>query len=129
MSLPRQGTALLTSSHIHLPVQSCAMTLHQCHACRGRLQRVRVICTAALTNIALLVILYPEVLDRLEVVLMGGCMGTGNTGPVQEFNIQVICCNTGMAGRQGWGCPQQVTTGASLASQAAHEGLYEHCQH
>eukprot|EP00891_Asterochloris_glomerata_P006244 jgi/Astpho2/6244/Aster-03649 len=54
----------------------------------GRLQRVRVICTAALTNIALLVILYPEVLDRLEVVLMGGCMGTGNTGPVQEFNIQ-----------------------------------------
>ena len=79
------------------------MRLHPGHACRGRLQRVRVICTAALTNIALLVILYPEVLDRLEVVLMGGCTGTGNTGPVQEFNIQVICCNTGMAGGQGWG--------------------------
>ena len=67
---------------------------------------MRVICTAALTNIALLVILYPEVLDRLEVVLMGGCMGTGNTGPVQEFNIQVSCCSTGMAG--GLGCRHAV---------------------
>ena len=64
---------------------------------------MRVICTAALTNVALLVILYPEVLDRLEVVLMGGCMGTGNTGPVQEFNIQVICCSIDLAGGQGCG--------------------------
>lgn len=26
----------------------------------------------------------------IEVVIMGGCMGIGNTGPVMEFNIQVI---------------------------------------
>ncbi|KAL3155597.1 hypothetical protein ABBQ38_010852 [Trebouxia sp. C0009 RCD-2024] len=54
----------------------------------GRLQKVRVICTGALTNVALLVSLYPEVIPRLEVVLMGGAMGIGNTGPVMEFNIQ-----------------------------------------
>lgn len=55
---------------------------------RGRLQKVRVVCTGALTNVALLVSLYPEVIPRLEVVLMGGAMGVGNTGPVMEFNIQ-----------------------------------------
>lgn len=56
---------------------------------RGRLQKVRVICTGALSNVALLVSLYPEVIPRIEVVLMGGAMGVGNTGPVMEFNIQV----------------------------------------
>ena len=55
---------------------------------RGRQQRVRVICTGALTNVAMLVSLYPEVIPRLEVVLMGGALGVGNTGPVMEFNIQ-----------------------------------------
>ena len=68
---------------------------------RGRLQKVRVICTGALTNVALLVSLYPEVIPRLEVVLMGGAMGIGNTGPVMEFNIQASflqqhqCCPFG----------------------------------
>lgn len=36
----------------------------------------------------MLVSLYPEVIPRLEVVLMGGAMGLGNTGSVMEFNIQ-----------------------------------------
>lgn len=46
-------------------------------------------CTGALTNVALLFLLYPEVVPLVEVVLMGGALGLGNTGPVQEFNIQV----------------------------------------
>ncbi|EFJ39878.1 hypothetical protein VOLCADRAFT_100438, partial [Volvox carteri f. nagariensis] len=50
--------------------------------------KVRLICTGALTNAALLLTVYPEVVDWLEVALMGGCMGVGNTGPVVEFNIQ-----------------------------------------
>lgn len=54
----------------------------------GRTQKVRVVCTGALTNVALLVSLYPEVLPRIEIVLMGGAVGVGNTGPVMEFNIQ-----------------------------------------
>lgn len=47
------------------------------------------LCTGALTNVALLVSLYPEVIPRVEIVLMGGAVGVGNTGPVMEFNIQV----------------------------------------
>ncbi|GAB4819914.1 hypothetical protein N2152v2_006960 [Parachlorella kessleri] len=51
-------------------------------------QRVHLVAVAALTNVALLLMLYPEVLGMVEVVIMGGCMGVGNTGPVVEFNIQ-----------------------------------------
>ncbi|GLI71031.1 hypothetical protein VaNZ11_016148 [Volvox africanus] len=51
-------------------------------------RRVRLVCTGALTNAALLFTVYPEVVDWLEVAIMGGCMGVGNTGPVMEFNIQ-----------------------------------------
>eukprot|EP00775_Hariotina_reticulata_P008905 gene8905-9082_t len=52
-------------------------------------QKVQLICTGALTNAALLLLLYPEVQDMIEVTIMGGALGVGNTGPVQEFNIQV----------------------------------------
>lgn len=50
--------------------------------------RVRLVATGALSNVALLIILYPEVLEKVEICVMGGCVGVGNTGPVQEFNIQ-----------------------------------------
>jgi len=50
--------------------------------------KVVVVATGALTNIAMLLSLYPELTDDIEVVLMGGAMGKGNTGPVAEFNIQ-----------------------------------------
>ncbi|KAG2485147.1 hypothetical protein HYH03_016133 [Edaphochlamys debaryana] len=53
-----------------------------------RRERVRLVCTGALTNAALLLTIYPEVIDWVEVVIMGGAMGVGNTGPVMEFNIQ-----------------------------------------
>ena len=59
-------------------------------AFRLRQQRVRLVATAALTNVALLLTLFPTVVERdmVEVVLMGGCLGVGNTGAVTEFNIQ-----------------------------------------
>jgi inosine-uridine nucleoside N-ribohydrolase len=49
---------------------------------------VRLVCTGALTNAAVLLTVYPEVAAMVEVVLMGGAMGLGNTGAVMEFNIQ-----------------------------------------
>jgi len=49
---------------------------------------VRLVCCGALTNVALLLLLYPEVIGMVDLVLMGGAMGMGNTGPVAEFNIQ-----------------------------------------
>lgn len=51
-------------------------------------ERVALVATGALTNVALLLILYPEVTAMVDITLMGGAMGMGNTGPVQEFNIQ-----------------------------------------
>ena len=61
--------------------------ISRCYHERGG-QRVRLCATAALTNVALLLILYPEVVEMVEVVVMGGAMGIGNTAPVAEFNIQ-----------------------------------------
>eukprot|EP01129_Flabellula_baltica_P005420 TRINITY_DN1968_c0_g1_i1.p1 TRINITY_DN1968_c0_g1~~TRINITY_DN1968_c0_g1_i1.p1 ORF type:complete len:340 (+),score=74.09 TRINITY_DN1968_c0_g1_i1:42-1022(+) len=51
---------------------------------------VTLVCTGALTNAALLVTLYPEVLEKIEeIVLMGGAIGVGNMSPVAEWNIMV----------------------------------------
>ena len=56
--------------------------------CRG--QKVHIMCTGALTNVAVLLILFPEVLACIEqIVLMGGAIGSGNTNPCAEFNMQV----------------------------------------
>lgn len=52
---------------------------------------VTVCATAQLTNVALMLRLFPELLAEKKIaaiVLMGGAMGIGNTGPVAEFNIQ-----------------------------------------
>ncbi len=51
---------------------------------------VVLVATACLTNVALLLSVFPEITKKLkEIVLMGGALGIGNTGPVSEFNIQV----------------------------------------
>lgn len=43
-----------------------------------------------LTNIALFIAVYPQLLERIaRIVLMGGSMGQGNVSPSAEFNIYV----------------------------------------
>jgi inosine-uridine nucleoside N-ribohydrolase len=50
--------------------------------------RVTLVPTGPLTNVALLLARYPEVVSRIErVVLMGGAIGEGNVTPAAEFNI------------------------------------------
>ena len=53
-------------------------------------ERVHLVATGGLTNVALLLTLFPEVGERYleQIVFMGGALGLGNTGPVAEFNIQ-----------------------------------------
>lgn len=51
-------------------------------------QKIVLMATGALTNVALLIILYPEITEMIEIVIMGGALGLGNTGAVVEFNIQ-----------------------------------------
>ena len=49
---------------------------------------VTLVAIAALTNIVLLFVLYPEVKERIkEIVLMGGSITRGNKGVMSEFNI------------------------------------------
>ena len=49
---------------------------------------VVVIALAPLTNIALLLRMYPRVVEKIErVVLMGGAAGQGNATPTAEFNV------------------------------------------
>jgi inosine-uridine nucleoside N-ribohydrolase len=43
------------------------------------------VATGPLTNVALLLALHPDLVER--VVLMGGAIGEGNTTPAAEFNI------------------------------------------
>eukprot|EP00007_Cunea_sp_BSH-02190019_P008736 CAMPEP_0174231900 /NCGR_PEP_ID=MMETSP0417-20130205/2314_1 /TAXON_ID=242541 /ORGANISM="Mayorella sp, Strain BSH-02190019" /LENGTH=349 /DNA_ID=CAMNT_0015309863 /DNA_START=63 /DNA_END=1109 /DNA_ORIENTATION=+ len=51
-------------------------------------RKVTLVAVGCLTNVALLLTLYPEVRPLLErIVLMGGAMGVGNISPVAEFNI------------------------------------------
>ena len=49
---------------------------------------VRLVATGALTNVALLLACHPYVRRHLaDIVLMGGALGLGDTGPVAEFNM------------------------------------------
>ncbi len=56
---------------------------------------MQLVCTGALSNAALLLMLFPEVMPMIEVTLMGGCLGVGNTHPVAEFNIVVRAQHAG----------------------------------
>ena len=59
-------------------------------AIAARAQRVTLVPTGPLTNIALFLARYPELESKIErIVLMGGAIGEGNTTPSAEFNIWV----------------------------------------
>lgn len=60
------------------------------HVASHPTDKVTLVATGSLTNVALLLSVFPEVAaDLTEIVLMGGSCGRGNTGSVAEFNIQV----------------------------------------
>jgi non-specific riboncleoside hydrolase len=53
-------------------------------------EKVTMVPIGPLTNIALLLKVYPEVKDKLkEIVLMGGSASRGNKGVMSEFNVHV----------------------------------------
>ncbi|GAA5922298.1 trifunctional uridine nucleosidase/nicotinamide riboside hydrolase/nicotinic acid riboside hydrolase [Sporobolomyces koalae] len=54
-------------------------------------QQLNIVATGALTNIALFVTLYPELVrDKVaQIVQMGGAEGRGNRSPTAEFNILI----------------------------------------
>ncbi len=57
---------------------------------RSAEQKVTIIAIAPLTNIACLFIQYPEVIDRVErLLIMGGAVTGGNRAQAAEFNMRV----------------------------------------
>jgi len=68
-----------------LPARACdwiAQTIEQ------STRPLTIVATGPLTNIALLLALYPEVESAIDrIVLMGGSIGEGNVTPAAEFNI------------------------------------------
>lgn len=54
----------------------------------GKGEKIVVISTGPMTNIALFVSVYPDLLDAVEeFVFMGGGVGMGNRSATGEFNI------------------------------------------
>jgi inosine-uridine nucleoside N-ribohydrolase len=55
------------------------------------------VATGSMTNVAILVTLFPEVIDWLKaLVIMGGAISVGNVTPVAEFNIWVLLVRSGL---------------------------------
>lgn len=53
-------------------------------------EKITLVPIASLTNIALLLTMYPEVKEKIEeITMMGGSLTSGNTNTVAEFNIYV----------------------------------------
>jgi inosine-uridine nucleoside N-ribohydrolase len=51
---------------------------------------VTLIATASLTNYALLITVFPEIMKKIDkIIVLGGAIGVGNIGPVMEWNIMV----------------------------------------
>jgi len=51
---------------------------------------VTLIATGALTNFALLIVLFPEIMPKISrIILIGGAIGIGNIEPVSEWNILI----------------------------------------
>ena len=52
-------------------------------------EKVTIIATGPLTNVGMAISLYPEILDKIEMIsLMGGSVNVGNVGAVMEANIK-----------------------------------------
>ena len=78
--LPEPGFAPVTQSAIELMAEKI-------RACE---QKVTLVPSGPLTNIALFLSAYPELHPRIDsIVLMGGAAGVGNWTPAAEFNIFV----------------------------------------
>lgn len=65
-------------------VNAIYKTINKCN------EKITILAIGPLTNIALLLKVYPEVKDKIkEIALMGGSASRGNIGVMSEFNIHV----------------------------------------
>ncbi|WP_206912032.1 non-specific riboncleoside hydrolase [Enterococcus sp. DIV0840] len=76
---PESKYELLTKNHAVIEMYKVLMDSKE---------KTTIVGIGPLTNIALLLRIYPECVERIEeLVLMGGSLGRGNAGVLSEFNI------------------------------------------
>lgn len=78
---PHGGPVLPHSKRQPLPgkaVNIMFAAIHQQLTTHPEDGKVQLLCTGALTNAALLLVLYPEVKDMVDVTIMGGAIGVGD---------------------------------------------------
>ncbi|SDZ21274.1 pyrimidine-specific ribonucleoside hydrolase [Proteiniborus ethanoligenes] len=82
------GTLILPESPNDVYYKKAWNTIYEeAQACDGKLQ---LICLGPLTNIAITLMVHPDIKDKIEkITLMGGSSYLGNTTPSAEFNIYV----------------------------------------
>lgn len=72
------------------PLQAKKAIFHMFEVINSAPSPVTIIATACLTNVALVLIIFPEIKPKIqEIVLLGGAIGIGNMAPAAEFNILV----------------------------------------
>lgn len=57
-----------------------------------RREKVQLVAMGALTNVALLLILYPEVCSMIDITLMGGALGIGRDAWAPDVSAWVYEC-------------------------------------
>lgn len=78
LPLPKSPRPLAQASAVEVLYRTIAATA----------QQVVLIATAPLTNIAALIVSYPQIKNKIsQIVFMGGAIGCGNATPVAEFNV------------------------------------------
>lgn len=76
---PESKYELLTKNHAVVEIYKVLMDSKE---------KMTIVGIGPLTNIALLLRVYPECVERIEeLVIMGGALGRGNAGVLSEFNI------------------------------------------
>ena len=74
------------------PDESLLMNIHGVHAMKNMLlssrEKLTIVAIGPLTNIALLLRMYPDAAEKIEeLVIMGGSVNRGNSGVLSEFNF------------------------------------------
>lgn len=101
------GSALLPNPDPSTIIHSEKAVVYMAHLFAKQPRKITLVATGPLTNIALLLTLYPEVKSKIDkIVLMGGAIGPGNRTPVAEFNILVcpFCSNLSVSRLQEGVC-------------------------
>jgi inosine-uridine nucleoside N-ribohydrolase len=87
---PHGGPVLPHSKRQALPGKAAIVmfeAIQQQYSQHPQQGRVQLVCTGALTNAALLLLLYPEVKDMVDITIMGGALGVSGWVTEQQLGL------------------------------------------